>query len=275
MALIDFIIIGAMKGGSSALYHWLDAHPQTAMSSIKEPRYWSQPKDVREQRAQYYRTLFKVSGLKGEASTAYTKRPLVQANVAKALLEGAPEVKLIYLVRNPIERYISHVHFNQAKGREGRSIHEILAQEPGSHYLACSQYAYQLEPYEPFIRKGQLMVLSLEKLVLRPTKELDRLCRFLGIEPAHREFRVRNPTALSVIRPLLLRRLKQQYGLFQSFDRVLCRLSGFKSVYKKMHVDLPRPILSTREKANLWKLLSADVAELQSLSQERFDEWTP
>src|SRR5699024_2394872 len=75
------------------------------------------------------------------------------AGVPQRMAELVPEVKLIYLVRDPIERIISHYTHNYSEGREHRSIDEALQELEGNHYVMCSRYFWQLPQYLQFFLK--------------------------------------------------------------------------------------------------------------------------
>ena len=114
MTLPDFIIIGAMKCGTSTLQAQLAAQPGVFMTTPKEPNFFSDD-DIFEKGMAWYSALFDGAApgdLKGEASTHYTKLPNYPDTVSRLKQAydeaGADYPKLVYMIRNPLERAISH-----------------------------------------------------------------------------------------------------------------------------------------------------------------------
>ena len=120
--LPTFIIPGAAKSGSTSLYHNLCQHPDILMSSNKEPNFfllhWG--KDIT-----FYQQFFShYSGEKaiGEATVGYMPDTRVPARIYSVL----PNVKLIFTLRNPVSRAVSHYVWRVNKGQEHRSFDEVL-----------------------------------------------------------------------------------------------------------------------------------------------------
>src|SRR3712207_6354190 len=111
MTMPNFLIIGAMKSGTTALYYYLEQHPEIYMSPVKEPNFFSSQEQENAADAVTdigtYQHLFRgVSGEKaiGEASHSYLYEPGAAAEIRRYL----PEAKLIAILRNPIDRAYSH-----------------------------------------------------------------------------------------------------------------------------------------------------------------------
>src|ERR1700735_4448473 len=106
--LPNLIIIGAPKAGTTSLHRYLDLHPDVAMTTEKELRYFWRA-DWRD-RLPWYEAQFEFEGKprgRGGAPPAYPAYPR-RDNAPRRMHELVPEVKLIYLVRDPIERLVSH-----------------------------------------------------------------------------------------------------------------------------------------------------------------------
>ena len=110
--LPDFIIIGAAKAGTTTLHHYLDLNPQIYMSSPKEPCFFSDD-EIYVKGVDWYSSLFssaKPDQACGEASTRYSPYPQY-TEAAPRMAELLPHVKLIYIMRHPVDRaYSHHVH---------------------------------------------------------------------------------------------------------------------------------------------------------------------
>jgi hypothetical protein len=182
----NLFIIGAMKSGTTTLHEYLDSHPQIAMSRIKEPGYFVEEL-AQQQGEDWYLSLFEQDGCfryLGESSTHYTKLPLYQG-VAERLFRFNPDARLIYIMRNPIERLVSHYWHNvrdPVYGRERRALLKAVRKRPD--YLAFSDYAMQLEPYINLFGRDALYALTFEALIQDPQRELERLYDWLGL-PSH------------------------------------------------------------------------------------------
>src|SRR5918997_438225 len=112
MTMPNFLIIGAMKSGTTALYYYLEQHPEIYMSPVKEPNFFSSQEQENAADAVThigtYQHLFRgVSGQKaiGEAPHSYLYEPGAAAEIRRY----SPDAKLIAILRNPIDR--AHSHF--------------------------------------------------------------------------------------------------------------------------------------------------------------------
>jgi Sulfotransferase domain len=201
--LPDFLIIGAQKAGTTALYAYLRRHPAITGPSWKEVSFFDRHYGRGEAwyRGNFPNLVRSRGKLVGEASPSYIFHPLGPERV-RALV---PEVRLVALVRNPIDRALSHYHHELALGREPLSFEdaldaeeerlrgeeERLAADPGyfsrawwSHaYKARGRYAEQLERWLAVFPPEQLLVLPSEDLGAEPERTHARVLEFLGASP--------------------------------------------------------------------------------------------
>jgi hypothetical protein len=199
--LPDFLIIGAQKAGTTALYDYLYRHPAISGPRWKEvsffDRHWRRGE-------RWYRGNFPRGAAPpvGEASPSYLFHPLAPERVRSLL----PEARLVALLRDPVDRAFSHYQHEVALGREPLSFEDALAAEEGrtrgevermladpgyfSHawwnhtYRARGLYAEQLERWYAAFPREQLLVLSTEELGAAPAETYARVLAFLGA-PAH------------------------------------------------------------------------------------------
>ena len=163
----NLFIIGSMKSGTTTLHEHLDSHPQIAMSRIKEPGYFVEELNQR-QGEDWYLSLFEQDDCfryRGESSTHYTKLP-VYRGVADRLFRFNPDVRLIYIMRNPIDRLLSHYLHNvrdPVYGRERRALLQAVRKRPD--YVAFGDYAMQLEPFINLFGRNALYTLTFEALI--------------------------------------------------------------------------------------------------------------
>jgi hypothetical protein len=200
--LPDFLILGAQKAGTTALYAYLRWHPALTGPAWKEVSYF----DRHYRRgARWYRGHFPLrpgDRVVGEASPGYLFHPLAPSRVKATV----PEARLIALLRDPVDRALSHYHHEVALGREPltfeqaieaepertRGEEERLSREPDyfSHtwwdytYLARGRYAEQLERWLAVFPREQLLVLASDELAAEPGQTFARVLEFLGA-PGH------------------------------------------------------------------------------------------
>lgn len=181
--LPNLIIIGAGKAGTTSLHAYLDRHPQIGMSAVKELNYFN---DARwRQRRSWYEAQF--SGayeIRGEASPAYSMHPYLPG-VVERMYEVVPDARLIYLVREPIERAIAHYVEWVALRLEQRPLATALGDfgDVGNPYLCASRYWSQIEHYLARFRRNQILVLSQNRLRNERRSTLAEVLSFLGVDP--------------------------------------------------------------------------------------------
>ncbi len=198
--LPDFLIVGAMKCGTTALATWLAGHPEVHVPEEKELFFFD---DRYERGLDWYREQFARAGpeaaIVGEASPSYMAHPLAPARIAEAL----PGVRLIVLARDPVDRAYSHYqHWRRRKGYERRPFAEAVESELGSaapweigrwaptepegfHYLARGRYLAQIERLLERHPPEAVHVVLQEDLDERPAETFAAVCRFLGIDDRH------------------------------------------------------------------------------------------
>lgn len=204
-ALPTFLIIGAMKCGTTALHRLVGHHPRVAVSAPKELNFFfgaerpptcADPTDDAEPPADaddrwaagnhwrgldWYASHFRAdTPVRGEASPGYTSpsHPHVAERVAALL----PEVRLVYLVRDPIERAVSQHRHHHRDGAETRPLREALL-DPHSQYLARSRYHERLRSFLDRFPRDRILIVSTEDLRARPAATIGRVLRFLGAAP--------------------------------------------------------------------------------------------
>lgn len=190
----NLFIIGSMKSGTTSLCRLLGAHPAVFMCPVKEPCYFADPgvlktvwrarwRDGHWRNLDHYLSLFAAAGdvpYRAEASTVYSQVP-VFSGVPERILASSPEAKFIYIMRDPIERTISHyLHVVRWWG-ERRDILSAIRFDP--HYQDVSHYARQLRAYLRHVDAHRIYTLTLESLVAQPREQYRALCSWLGIDP--------------------------------------------------------------------------------------------
>ena len=189
----NLFIIGAMKAGTSSLHEYLHQHPQIFMSRFKEPQYfaphatrwgqmWGQGNPYPEPGIDWYLRLFEDAGdvrYAGESSVSYSARPWVE-DCEKRIHAFNPDARIIYLMRDPIERAISHYWFFVKDGREDRDL--VTAIRRRAEYIARSHYAMQLEPYIKAFGREKIFAFTLEEFNADPDSMFRRLFTWLEVD---------------------------------------------------------------------------------------------
>ena len=179
--LPNFLVIGAMKSGTTSLAHYLRAHPEVYVPDKKE-LYFFTAEDNWDRGIDWYEAQFRAAGdarAVGEASVGYSMHPRfdgVPERIAKVL----PEVRLIYLVREPVERMISQYRHHAWHGWEVLPIDRALRENPV--YLDTSRYAMQIERYLDHFGRDAFMVIRTEQLKSDRAATLRTVFDFLGVE---------------------------------------------------------------------------------------------
>lgn len=188
----NLFVIGAMKSGTNYLRKLLNAHPAIFMCEPGEPSYFVEPRQLKTiwpgmwergfwQSEQQYLELFKSAGdavILGEASTGYTKLPHV-SGVVERLERFNPDARFIYVLRDPVERTLSHYWHMVRYHDERRPIAEAVKQD--SQYIAFSYYAMQLRPYLERFGSDRIKTLTYESMVRSPEETMRGLYGWLGV----------------------------------------------------------------------------------------------
>jgi hypothetical protein len=181
--LPNLIIIGAMKCGTVSLHRYLSLHPDIAMSPIDELDFFVEEKNW-HRGLEWYSSHFKRSAkIVGERSTGYTKFPTFKG-VPEKMFNLIPDAKLIYCIRDPIDRIVSqYVHWI-ARGYENRPFNKaVIDNFPENPYIQYSRYYMQVEQYLKYFVTSQIYILHLEQLAHNRRETLRSIFRFLEVDP--------------------------------------------------------------------------------------------
>ena len=177
----DFIIIGAMKCATSTLHDQLVIQPDILMSDPKEPNFFSND-EIYAQGLDWYSDLFRDADdntLCGESSTHYTKLPTYPETLPR-MQAAMPALKLIYVMRHPIDRLISQYIHHWTEKEVSVDINRAVKSLP--ILIEYSTYTKQLTPFIKTYGQENILPVFFDSLVTRPQHELDRVCKFLGYD---------------------------------------------------------------------------------------------
>jgi hypothetical protein len=178
--LPDFIVIGAQKCGTTSLWRYLSAHPKVFTPYYKETNFFIDEGNW-YRGSSWYESVFAGCGvdqLAGEASPGYTMFPIF-AHAAERIWRLVPHVKLIYVIREPVERMISGWLHSRAEMMEFRDINTALLAD--LRYVVPSQYATQLNEYLKWFDRSSILVVRADDLLHKTPEAMDEICSFIGI----------------------------------------------------------------------------------------------
>lgn len=283
----NFLVVGAMKAGTTSFYAYLKDHPQVFMASPKELHFFVdqqvdgsfgvRPANWSKGIGWYERHFEAADGAiaRGEASPTYSAWP-VYPGVAARMASVVPEARLIYVIRHPIERLHSQFVSDAMRGAPGR-IDEVLLEQPG--YLARSRYADQIEQYLEHFPREQLLVIRSEDLRDHRRETMRRVYGFLGVDTDwvhpdlalehHRtaEKRMLRPTARK------LRRFAPYRSFLEKAPSRLIRLHDRVARYTVADIDPDRVAMSDDLRRELESRLRDDVRRLRTHLGPDFDGW--
>jgi hypothetical protein len=287
----NFLVIGAMKSGTTALYYYLEQHPQIFMSPVKEPNFFcvggqesSNSEAVTHIGA--YHDLFKgVSDEKaiGEASHCYLYEPEAVARIQHYV----PDAKLVTILRNPVDRAYSHFLHRVRDGTEpltdfAQAIHKEETGVPqtgtSQDYIGRGRYYGQLKRYLDAFDQKQIKIYLYEDLSNAPINTLQDTFRFLGVDD-------------SFVPDVFLRRNVSGYPRYKTLDEFLRRPSSIKAALKvylparlrwrlseafdalKTRNLVEPPAVQPEVRRQLVEVYREDILKLQELIQRDLSGW--
>lgn len=194
---VDFLIAGVQKGGTSALFEYLRVLPGIQMPAVKEAHFFDDEAAIDWSDPDYstYHGLFEADDrLRGEATPIYSYWP----NALERIARYNPAMRIILLFRDPIERAWSHWKMEYAKRKEDRPFAWCIREgrervaagdpaAPGHHrvfsYVERGFYGAQTERLFTLFPREQCLLLRSEQLQQEPQAQMEKICRFLGVEP--------------------------------------------------------------------------------------------
>lgn len=217
-----FTVIGVMRSGTTALYQYLSQHPQIFPTARKEIHFWSwrYGRGLDWYLAHFPELPESGDYITGEASPSY----FPHRKAPQRMFDAYPNMKLVAIFRNPVDRTISHYYHARRHHTETRSLQEALRihrdrfdrgdykPNENNNYFASSLYAVALERWLQVFPRDRLHVIFSEDLFQNPQDTLDRLCDFLGIPTYSIEASVNpNPGGYDAIDSTLRRELSEYF----------------------------------------------------------------
>ncbi|SDL60251.1 Sulfotransferase domain-containing protein [Catalinimonas alkaloidigena] len=298
MGVVDFLIIGAPKSGTTSLYNYLKQHPGVFLPELKEPKYFAlkdvdltsltgNPVAIDQIRHSTvttwtdYQSLFEgaqAQQLRGEASPIYFHNAQAPTNI-KALV---PEVKLIVILRDPVSAVYSDWLHNINEGFEDiydlhkaltawSSYRETNKYIPYLDYLTKRYYGRHLQRYYTLFPKEQVLVLFYEDLLQDASLVMNQVTDFLGLSQHN----------LSYTQVHMKGRGKPVFTTLHRWGKMLHHQSSSvvnnrytrRLVVEIDKINRKKALLSREERMYLESLFQDDIRLLEELTQRNLTHW--
>lgn len=260
------------------MLNYLDVHPEIAVSTEKEMRFFQDP-DCRNW-VGAYQTHFPVgTRYRAEATPAYAATPCFPG-VVDRMAEMVPGARILYLVRDPIDRivaeYVEQVQWRSAGG----TLEDRLsaATDPSNYLVAASRYATQLRDYQRRFAAEQIMVLDLADLSADVVGVMAGVFEFLELERptmSPTDFGLFNTRDDKRVFPDWMMRLRRG-PIIRAMHKLPDRPRQFVSdvAWRRLRTPVERPELSEHSRRLLHEVLAPEVADLRVLTGHQFATWS-
>jgi uncharacterized protein YfkK (UPF0435 family) len=286
---VDFFVIGAARGGTTSLYHYLQQHPDIFLPKVKECNFFSKvesldsevylpPKPGKEyhmkiiRSKEVYNSLFseaREGQLKGEISPAYLWDPVSAARIH----EHNRDAKIIVSLRNPIDRAYSHYLMHYHTGYDKAETFEEALKAPrheiwggGNLYLEMGRYYSQLKPYYERFDPQNIKVIISEEWTRNNGEALDDIYNFLGLESfSAAEMEASHNASVQLKNKGLLDFLRSE-TIKKSINRVLPQKAKDKIKERIFYKEMEKEPLNSATYETLKEYFAADVRKTEELT---------
>ncbi len=279
--LPNLIIIGAQKSGTTSLYKYLNFHPEIQMSWEKELNFFIDSKGwgaTWHKGTDWYKSNFSSNArIRGEGSPNYTTYPH-NKGIPERMHSVVPEAKLIYVLRDPVERIISNFVQNCDQGREMRTLPDALKEISDDNlYIARSKYYMQLKQFLDYFSESQILIITQDELYGDRLATLKKVFGFLGVDDSFQ-----SESFNAIYHSSSLKRQRNRAGIFLSrtpLQKAIERLPQYlrwkaeRIVYYPFSRKIERPELDDKLKSDIVEYLSDDVNRLRELTGQKFENW--
>lgn len=278
LVLPNFLLVGAEKAGTTALSRFLRQHPDVCFSQPKETWFFNR----RYHRGvQWFASHF--DHCDGEAAIGEGTARLLQSEEApERIAKHIPDVQLICVLRNPIERAFSQYHFYLYTGKADpdRSFSEVIRKrdtEFGRDLINQGQYIDHLRRYERTFGRDQINVVLHKNLRQNPRPVVRGLYEALGVDPSYdpdvesQHNVTRYPASRTVYAVLRRTWNTVAAGAERVAPDVVDRLRQFA---RRLVFDTSKPSMRDEDRAYLQKVYEAPNRELEKWLGKDLSHWT-
>ncbi|MEO0469618.1 MAG: sulfotransferase domain-containing protein [Bacteroidota bacterium] len=281
--LPNLLVIGAMKCGTTSLHEYLNQHPDIFMSEKKEINFFVEEMDWGKG-VEWYKSHFPTrSIIRGESSQNYSKAHM-HAGVPDRIHRMIPDVKLLYVVRDPIARLHSHYFENIFGDQAPEDLNQSLRDFRQHHYVRTSSYFQQLSAFLPFFPKDQILVVETEAMKRDRLAVMNEIFRFLQVAelPDDSVFDFEANTRATKKRPTALAKFIRS-SASASLRKIMPtalkqKIKGQDWMQKMQYTQIEATISQTKlDPALADKIrnhLGEDMAALRKWTGKKFSDWS-
>lgn len=276
--LPNVVVVGALKAGTTSMHNYLDLHPEIAVSADKEMRFFQDP-DCLRWLGTYQASFATGTRCRAESTPFYAKTPAMPG-VVDRMADMIPDARLLYLVRDPVDRIVAEYVEQMQWGAASRSLEAELvdADDPRNWLVASSRYATQLRELRRRFAADRIKVIDLADLGKDTAAVMADVFAFLGLDPiaSHDEdFRRFNSREEKSAFPDWLHALRRG-PVMRVVNRIPERprrvLTEF--AWRRVRTPIETPQLSDRDSATLHRVLKPEADELRELTGGTFSTWS-
>lgn len=178
---VDCIILGAMKSGTTSLYHLLSQHPEIDVGWKSEMNFFNKYINYNDHINEYESYFNKNRKINIEVSTSYTARLDENNRVYNRIKNYNSQMKFIYIIREPFDRTLSHyMHVYQTGSIDEKDFNKALFIYP--ELIARSKYFSQIKPFVDEFGKGSILLITSDELRSNNKKTLRKIFEFLNVD---------------------------------------------------------------------------------------------
>lgn len=296
--LPNFLIIGAAKSGTTALYHYLNQHPDIFLSEIKETNFFAlEGKNVNfkgpgDKNGVHKRSITDIDNYKlqykevqkeraiGEVCPLYLYSQDASVNIKKHI----PNVKIIAILREPVARaYSAWVHLKR-DGREYLEFEEALEDEPRRikenwaeiwHYFEEGNYYTQLSRYYDNFPKKNIKVFIYEDFKKSPKKVYAEICKFIGVSEGFLPDMSAKHNKGGVPQLQWLFDLMNKRNILKSIFNFFMNKKVRKFIKKKIELKnvKKKPKLNEETRIRMQSMYSSEISKLEELLEVKLSIW--
>lgn len=180
--LVDFVVIGAMRAGTTTLHTLLSRHAGISMSRDKETDFFIAEKNFSRGVDWYNGQYDPDLPIRGEASPNYSKARDFPG-VPGRLADHCPDARLIYVVRDPVKRAVSQYGHSWNMGQPLPEPRDLADSHEYLSLVDISSYAHQLDVWRRHFLDDQILIVDFDRLTAAPQAEIDRILAHVGASP--------------------------------------------------------------------------------------------
>ncbi len=298
MRFPDFLLIGAAKSGTTALFYYLGQHPDLFACPVREPNFFALENHKLEfpgpgdeetvgkhsvTNLEGYRRLFDGSDAEqkaGEVSPLYLYAREAPARIKRYI----PDVRLIVVLRHPVDRaYASYLHLR----RDGREVFESFEEALSSererivcgwehlwHYVEMGRYATQIQRYLDCFNAAQIKVILYEDFQAHPVEVVQQCFEFLNVDTHFIPDFSRRPNQSGIPRSRFTQQVLSGDGYVKRLmAKYLPEKIKGRILTQVQRMNLHRPLMDEELRRELNDLFKEEIILLQDLIDRDLSHW--